>query len=170
MGERRSFFNRRFLWKERRRPYRLWALLLLASIPGFFLFHRYGLSVGRVTDVSMLPTLSEGRLFLVHKWIYRFRSPRRGEIVIFRAPDQERWYYVKRVIAVEGDRLAIERGQVTLNGEPLHEPYTRGQTYPKMEALVIPPDSCFVMGDNRPESEDSRQFGLLPLRRIEGRL
>lgn len=170
MGERRSFFNSRFVWKERRRSYRLSALLLLASIPGFFFFHQYVLSTARVTDVSMLPTLPEGRLFLIHKWAYQFHGPRRGDIIIFRPPDKERWYYVKRVIAIEGDLISIRGGMVYVNGKPIKEPYTQGRTSPEAEPLTIPPKTCFVLGDNRPESEDSRQFGPLPLSRIEGRL
>ncbi len=168
--ERRSFFNWRFLWKERRKGYRFWALALLASIPGFFLSHQYVLATGRVTDVSMLPTLSEGQIFLIHKWIYHLHRPQRGDVVVFRPPRQDRWRYVKRVIAAEGDSIFIREGTVFLNGEPLKEPYARGRTTPEMESLSIPAGTCFVLGDNRPESEDSRQFGPLPLSRIEGKL
>lgn len=168
--KRRSFLNWSYVGSERRRSNRRWALALVLAIPGFFLCERYVLSTGRVTDVSMLPGLSEGQYFLIQKWVYQIRPPRRGEIVVFRPPRKDRWRYVKRVIAVEGDSVLIRSGRVLVNEKPLQEPYAKGLTHPDLGPVIVLRDSCFVLGDNRAESEDSRHFGLIPLDRIEGRI
>lgn len=168
--KRRSFLNWSYVGRERRRSNRRWALALVLAIPGFLLCERYILSTGRVTDVSMLPTLSEGQYFLIHKWVYQLRGPRHGEIVVLRPPRKERWHYVKRVIAVEGDSVLIRSGQVLVNESPLREAYAKGKTHPDAGPLTVPKGSCFVLGDNRAESEDSRHFGPIPLDRIEGRI
>lgn len=168
--KKRSFFNWSYVGRERRRSNRRWALALVLAIPGFLLCERYLLSTGRVTDVSMLPTLSEGQYFLINKSVYQFRRPRRGEIVVFRPPRKERWRYVKRVIAVGGDSVLIRSGQVLVNETLLRESYAKGKTHPDVGPLAVPKGFCFVLGDNRAESEDSRHFGPIPLDSIDGKI
>jgi len=168
--QRRVFFHWRYVPFERRRGYRRWAVILVLSIPLFFFCERYLLSAGRVTDVSMLPTLTPGSYFLVNKYVYRFRRPRRGEIVVFRPPGKDRWYYVKRVIGLEEEILSISSGQVYVKGKALEEPYVLGITSPDLAPVAIPKRSYFLLGDNRPDSEDSRSFGSIPLDRIHGKI
>lgn len=166
--ERRSFFNWRYVKIERRLKNKRWALLLVLSIPLFFFFEQRVLSTGIVTDVSMLPTLKEGRYFIIHKYPYLFGPPRRGDIVVLRAPNHRRWRYVKRVIGLEGETVAISSGKVLVNGQTLNEPYAMGETVPDLEPRQIPEGHCFIMGDNRENSEDSRAFGSVPREMIEG--
>ena len=168
--ERRSFFDWRFVKTERRRKNKRWAILLVLSIPLFFLFEQRILSAGIVTDVSMLPTLKEGRYFFIHKYPYLFYPPRRGDIVVLRPPKDHRWRYVKRVVGVGGEMLRISEGRVTVNGRPLKEPYTLGLTFPEMGPLMIPSGHYFVLGDNRENSEDSRTLGSIPRENIEGEI
>lgn len=169
-AERRGFFSWRFIRPERRRSTRRWAIVLLALIPLFFLTERYVVGTGIVTDVSMLPTLPEGRYFLVLKFPFRLRPPQRGEIVVFRSPKNPRWRYIKRVIAVEEDVVQIAGGILRLNGRPLREPYVRGATGPEGGPLTVPKGHLFLLGDNRLNSEDSRQFGAVPVNRVEGKV
>ena len=166
----RSFFNWRYFPKERRRGNKRWALLLILSIPAFFFCERYLLGAGRVVDVSMRPTLQEGSYFLINKFIYRFTPPRRGDVVVLHPLNHARWRYVKRVVGEGGETLAIASGRVVVNGQPLEEPYAKGPTQPDMGPLLVPKGTCFVLGDNRQESEDSRVFGCVPLNRIEGKI
>ena len=168
--ERRAFFNWRYIPKERRRGYKRWAVLLVLSIPAFFLFERHVLSAGRVTDVSMQPTLREGTYFLINKYTYHFIPPRRGDVVVLRPWAQTRWRYVKRVIGLGGETLTISSGRVYINDQLLEEPYAQGSTTPDAGPTLIPQGSCFVLGDNRQESEDSRIFGSVPADRIEGKI
>ncbi len=168
--ERRSFFNWRYVPGERRKRNKRWAVLLLLSIPAFLFFERYVASTGRVTDVSMLPTLTPGNYFLINKYSPRLFPLQRGDVVIVRFPDQPRWYYVKRVVALGGETFSLSGGRVIVDGRPLEEPYVSGRTEPEMKPLRIPEGSYFLMGDNRPNSEDSRVFGTVPREKIEGKI
>ena len=167
---RRAFFNWRYVAVERRRPYKLWAAALLLSIPALFLIERSVVSTGKVTDISMLPTLDPGSYFLINKYVYRFSAPRRGDVVVLRPLNHPRWLYVKRVVALGGETISVAKGQVWVNSRLLEEPYVSGSTQPGMDPLRVPEGSYFLMGDNRPNSEDSRSFGPVPKERIVGKI
>jgi signal peptidase I len=167
--QKRSFFDRRYVRHERRR-FNNWALVAFGSAALAIFFHQYVIGLGVVSERSMLPTLPIGSSYLIHKYRYRLSPPQRGDIVIFRGPDEPGELYVKRVIALAGDTLEIAGNQVFVNGRPLPEPYSKGPTYPPMGPLQIKEGACFVMGDNREESFDSRTFGAIPLDSLEGKI
>ncbi|NPV52159.1 MAG: signal peptidase I [Firmicutes bacterium] len=123
-----------------------------------------------VQGSSMEPTLHNGERLLVNKFIYRFREPARGEIVVFRYPFDPRRKFIKRVIGVPGDRMEIRDGSVFLNGSKLDEPYTLDLTYGTYGPEVVPEGRVFVLGDNRNNSEDSRfaDVGFVPLSNVVG--
>ena len=126
-----------------------------------------------------------GSHYLVNRIVYRFRDPQRGDIIVFTSPVDHRTGYIKRVIAVSGDRIGLRAKQVILNGKPLEEPFTIhkrasenlvGDNIPEM---TVPPDTVFVLGDNRDESDDSsvwrdpqthRRVFFLENKAIKGRL
>jgi len=108
--------------------------------------------------------------------LHPFKSiPRHGEIVIFLPPEGENQSheYIKRVIALPGDKLEISEGEVIINGSPLDEPYVTGETNLNFSGFsiegIVPEGKVVVMGDNRGNSRDSRVFGYLPLENIRGR-
>lgn len=115
----------------------------------------------RVEGTSMLPRLEDHDRLFINKFVYHVESIQRGDVVVFHYPRDPEKSYIKRVIAVPGDRLAIEDGQVLLNGHPLAETYVPEQFRDtrSMDETVIPPDSYFMMGDHRSISSDSREFG-----------
>jgi len=130
--------------------------------------------VGRAFTVdgpSMLPTLQSGERLLIDKLTYRFRDPAHGEIVVFRYPRDPSHYFIKRVIGVPGDRVAISSGQVYVNGVRLNESYVNSLTLGADRVYDVPPDSYFVLGDNRNNSQDSRSpfVGYVPRSLIIGR-
>ena len=106
----------------------------------------------------------------VNKYIYHLKRPERGDVVVLRPPGNKRWRYVKRVIGLGGDTLRIRSGKVYLNDQPLEEPYAVGPTGPNMEPRQVPADSVYVLGDNRLNSEDSRLFGSVSMKSIEGKI
>lgn len=147
----------------------------------------------RVEGPSMEPTLEEGEFVLVNKFVY-FRlspqdllsflpfdnlhrssdwypihAPRRGEVVIFEFPGDTNRDFVKRVIGIPGDFVAIEGGVISVNGEKLNEPYITNVDRRNMPSILIEEDTYFVLGDNRGVSNDSRDWGLVPARNIIGR-
>jgi signal peptidase I len=97
----------------------------------------------------------------INKFVYHFSSIDRGDVVVFRYPRDPAKSYIKRVIAVPGDRLRIVRGQVWVNDQPLREGYVplEYRDSRSMPELTVPDDSYFMLGDHRSISSDSREFG-----------
>lgn len=121
---------------------------------------------------SMIPTIEIGDRLLAEKISYRFRDPEAGEIVVFADPTGQHPALIKRVIATEGQTVDIRDGAVWVDGRLLAEPYIHGKvTDPGTVALPveIPADNVWLMGDNRPNSGDSRFLGPQPLTAIKGR-
>jgi signal peptidase I len=114
-----------------------------------------------VEGTSMLPRLEDRDRLFINKFVYRIAAIERGDVVVFRYPRDPEKSYIKRVIALPGDRLRIDRGQVWLNGRRQIEPYVpeEYQDSRSMAEIVVPEDSYFMMGDHRSISSDSREFG-----------
>ena len=122
----------------------------------------------RVDGFSMIPTLQNGEYILVNKLAYKTGTPNRGDIIVFRLPGDETQDLIKRVIGLPGDTIKIKDGIVTINGQKLEEPYI-AQSPLYFGEWVIPNGSLFVLGDNRNDSRDSHQWGLLPLQNVIGK-
>jgi signal peptidase I len=129
-----------------------------------------------VSGTSMVPTFSNKDYLIVDEISYRFHEPARGDVIIFRYPNDPKKFFVKRIIGLPNETISInQNGIVTIindanpDGFVLDEPYVKNiqmQSYPTTE---IPGSEYFVMGDNRSGSSDSRAWGLLPEKNIVGR-
>lgn len=122
---------------------------------------------------SMIPTIEIGDRVLADKIVFRFiREPQRGDIVVFDDPNGQHPQLIKRVIATEGQVVDVQDGRVFVDGEPIDEPYTHGkQTEPGSVPMptTVPDGQVWLMGDNRPESGDSRFFGPRSVETVRGR-
>jgi signal peptidase I len=147
-----------------------WVLSLSVAVGVALLFQTYVYAQSEVHNISMQKTLVAGQRLIEDKWSYRFHEPQRGDIVIINGPESE-VRLIKRVIGLPGDEIAMQDGQVFLNGQLLEESYTFGETYPGQLAmpLTVPEGELFVMGDNRENSKDSRDLGTIALSSIEGK-
>jgi len=129
------------------------------------------LGVSRIRGASMEPNLRSGDIAV----FYRLGGYEAGDIVILR-PDGKSEYLIKRVIATAGDTIDIDEttGHLRLNGRILEERYVFTGTYIRPDdvafPVVIPEDSVFLLGDNRPESKDSREFGAIRMDQITGKV
>ncbi len=171
-------------------------LLLLVALVLAFLLRTFVVQVFYIPSSSMEPTLSVNDRMVVEKITYLFRDPARGEIVVFEGeelgevdPDStagERLVrvvgqflgvvpasardFVKRVIGLPGDEIRIEEGVVFVNDIPLDEPYVAFEDPSDFGPITVPDDALFFLGDNRPNSSDSRRgLGFVPLDKVVGR-
>ncbi|NLY11743.1 MAG: signal peptidase I [Firmicutes bacterium] len=124
-----------------------------------------------VDGASMMPTLHHGERLLVDKISYRFVEPKRGEIVVFKYPANPREHFIKRIIGIPGDKVAIIDGKVYVNDQVLEEDYISAPARIGFSPQVVPEGHYFVLGDNRNNSEDSRarSVGFVPRELIVGR-
>ncbi|HEV2962455.1 MAG TPA: signal peptidase I [Candidatus Angelobacter sp.] len=115
----------------------------------------------KVEGGSMEPSLEDQERIFINKLVYRLEAIGRGDIIVFRYPRDPRKNFIKRVIAIPGDRIRVTHGRVYLNGQLIQEPYVPEQYQDSRSAaeITIPADSYFVMGDHRTMSNDSRDFG-----------
>lgn len=127
-----------------------------------------------VEGTSMFATLDNNDYLIANKIDYRLHAPQRGDIIILRPPTDNSKDFIKRIIALPGERLLISAGIVYINGHKLDEPYlpeawTAFYNWGGPDGMVVPPNDYFVMGDNRNRSQDSRAFGFIGRDRIDGR-
>lgn len=145
-----------------------WILTFLIAFALAFAIRAYIFEPYKVQMSSMNPTLYENDLIIVNKFIFKLREPKRGEVVIFKPPYGDK-DYIKRVIGLPGETIEIKDGFVYINGEKLIEPYIKNSTPGDLPPLEIPEGKIFVMGDNRNNSLDSREFGPIDLEKLDGR-
>ena len=128
-----------------------------------------------VESTSMRPTLRQGDRFLVDRGFYRTHSPRRGDVAVYAHPRQADYVYIKRIVALAGDRIAIRAGRVILNGVAIEERYAipgdPNAFYNNTSEITVPDGYVFVLGDNRSMSSDSRvaAHGLVPVENLRAR-
>lgn len=118
---------------------------------------------------SMEPSLHEAERVIVDVLSLRFRQPERSEIIVLDLDKAGEPPLIKRVIGLPGDLVEIRDGGVYLNGALLDEPYLDGTTPGYLAPQRVPEDHVFVLGDNRPNSNDSRYFGMVSYDQIRGR-
>lgn len=152
-------------------------MLLLVSFGMLCLVAYYAMSRFVVTPVviqgrSMTPTLRDGECYFLNRFVYRFKAPARGDLVVLKDPGHND-FAVKRIIGLPGDWLTFRDGKVFLNGNRLAEPYLPKGTYTatadsQEKWVQLGNEHYFVMGDNRACSEDSRVYGRILRENIVG--
>ncbi|WP_196594298.1 signal peptidase I [Pectinatus sottacetonis] len=144
--------------------------IVIAVVLALFIRH-FIVELYLVDGPSMEPTLENHERLVVNKFVYRFREPKKGEVLIFQYPKDPSRDFIKRVIALPGDTIEIKNGHVFVNGKLQNEPYILSQTKGDYPLTTIPAGHIFVMGDNRNNSEDSRfpDVGFVPFNLIRGK-
>jgi len=147
-------------------------ILLVAFALVFGFVRPFVLEAFFIPSESMVPTLLVGDRVFVNKFVYRFSEPQRGDIIVFQSVEGEEEDLIKRVVAVPGDKVAVRKGMLYVNGEPQEESYVRDDRPldrgPYGRPTKLSEGEVFAMGDNRANSRDSRFFGPVPLENIEG--
>lgn len=137
-----------------------------------FLVLRIGVQSTVVEGASMHPNLVDGEWVLVNKLAYRWDEPARGEVIVFSAPDEPDKDYIKRIVGLSGETVQLRSGRLLIDGQPFEEPWLPVLDQRAFGPHTIPEGHVFVMGDNRPQSNDSRSWREpeLPLERVIGKV
>jgi len=151
------------------------AVLIILSTAFYLLYSRHVIRSVEVSGESMLPTLNHGDRYLLNLWSGRNYAPERGDIVVLRDPVAD-CFAVKRIIGLSGESIYLKNGEVYVNNQKLSESYLPQwtRTFPSdgsdSELYIFGTNRVFVLGDNRGDSADSREYG--PIRRdsIVGKL
>lgn len=141
----------------------------------FIVVYLFIMAPNQVKGASMEPSFNSGDYILTSKITYKFRRPQRGDVVVFKSPKNPDIDYIKRIIGLPGDKIMIKDGNLYINGNLVDENYISAKTnlwdggyLRDGVAIIIPDNFMFVMGDNRPRSSDSREFGPVPEDNIIG--
>lgn len=132
----------------------------------------------QVRGQSMFPVFHDGEYIITDKVTFKTRKPERGEVVIFKSPQSAEIDFIKRIIGLPGDKVKIKSGKVYVNGQELEESnyldssvYTGAESFlSENQEIVVPDGKYFVLGDNRPNSSDSRDFGPIGMDTFIGRV
>jgi signal peptidase I len=122
-----------------------------------------------VIMTSMEPNFHEGQRVVVNKAVYFFGEPKRGDVVIFKAPVSQQDDYIKRIIGLPEDTIEVKDQAVYVNDVKLDEPYIKNPPRYTMDKITVPKDNYFVLGDNRNNSNDSHYGWLLPRQNVIGK-
>ncbi|MFC1711937.1 signal peptidase I [Patescibacteria group bacterium] len=154
---------------------------IVTALSIFVIVYLFLVQPHQVKGNSMYTPLTEsfnnGEYILTNKISYKFSEPESGDVIVFKAPHNEDYDYIKRIVAIPGNTVKISKGKVYINNMLLDESsylttdiYTSSGSFIKEgEDLIIPTEKYFVLGDNRPHSSDSREWGLLPKKNIVGK-
>ncbi|OGK19807.1 signal peptidase I [Candidatus Roizmanbacteria bacterium RIFCSPHIGHO2_01_FULL_39_8] len=141
----------------------------------FIVVYLFIMAPNQVKGASMEPTFLSGEYILTSKIAYKFREPHRGDIIVFQSPRNPDIDYIKRIIGLPEDEILVRNQEVYVNGNLLGENYIADKTnvweggfIKNGVPIIVPDNSYFVMGDNRPRSSDSREFGPVPYQSIIG--
>lgn len=160
--------------------------IVIAFILAMFI-RTFVIQAFKIPTGSMRPTLLEGDIIMVNKFLYgakipftdlrlpKVREPKRGDVVVFIYPEDTKKDFIKRLIAFEGETVEIKDGTVYINDKPLVSPifnqryyYNRGDFAAENRKIIVPEGNYFVLGDNSASSHDSRYWGFVPKKNFLG--
>ncbi len=150
------------------------SILIAASI--FLVIYIFFFRPFQVTGESMFPNFQDKEYVLTNLIVLRFQNPKQGDVIVFKAPPAPDKDFIKRVIGLPGDTVMVKEGKVFVNGKQLDESKylkTDVKTYGGSflqdgQTITVPQGNYFVLGDNRPYSSDSREWGFVPQENIIG--
>jgi signal peptidase I len=176
--------------KDKKRLIKEYAEAIITALLLALIIRAYIIQAFKIPSGSMIPTLVIGDHILVTKFIYGtkipfsdksilvFKQPEKGDIIVFKYPEDPKKDFIKRVVAAGGDTLEERNKIIYVNGKEVTEPYAyhgdsfvrpRGDPRDNFGPLIVPENKVFVMGDNRDQSFDSRYWGFVDIKAIKGK-
>ena len=145
-------------------------VLIVVSAIVIFLLLQIAVEKSVINGCCMEPGLQDGQQFLINKAVYHFHEPERGDIIVFRPPNnQDSSHFIKRIIALPGDTVEVKKRVVYVNGSKLDEPYIKELPKYVLARRKIPENNYFVLGDNRNNANDSHNGWTVPRQNIVGK-
>ena len=149
---------------------------ILVAAAAFLVIYAFLFRPFQVNGLSMYPTFDNGENILTNLVVLRFAKPQKGDVIVFKAPIDAEKDFIKRVMGLAGDTVMLSEGKVYINGKLLNESaylgsqvQTNGGAFLQNgKTVTVPPNSYFVMGDNREFSSDSREWGFVPKDNVIG--
>lgn len=135
-----------------------WTIVIVIAVVLALFINKVIIFTVEIPTTSMKNTLLVGDKVITYRLAYLFGEPKRGDIVVFPFPDDENVDYIKRIIGLPGETIEGKDGLVYINGEPLEEDYVREELDSDFGPYKVPKSYYFMMGDNRNESADSREW------------
>jgi len=135
-----------------------WTKHIAIALVIAFILARFVIVNANIPTSSMEPTIMVNDRIIAGRLNYMFSEPKRGDIVVFKYPDDESVLFVKRIIGLPGDTVSISKGSVYINDQKLDEPYLTTTIVGNFGPYTVPEGSYFMMGDNRNNSKDSRYW------------
>ncbi len=161
--------------KKRRNEALDWFKSLIWAVAIALVIRMFLIGNFKIPTTSMVPTLKVGDRLLSNNVIYKIRPPKRGEVVIFKYPEDPKRDFVKRMIALPGERVMIKDGRIYVNGKEVLDAkvasryyYSEG-FYGNEWETEVPVDGYYVLGDNSINSKDSRYWGFVPKKNLVGK-
>lgn len=169
---------------------REWAESIIIAVILALIIRAFVVQAFKIPSGSMIPTFQVGDRIFVNKFLYgaripftdiRFpalRQPRRGDIIVFRSPEDGKKDFVKRLIATEGETVEIRGGKIYVDNEAVVDPvsiagvyyYNNGDYGSQSQVIKVPKDSYYALGDNSASSRDSRYWGFVPKKNLIGKV
>ena len=154
-----------------------WASSILVALVLTLIIRTFVIQAFKIPSGSMRPTLMEGDKLFVNKYLYRFNSPQRGDIIVFKYPVDPKKDFIKRLVAFPGETVEIRDGKIYVNGKVLDDPASFGKFYyynhdpygGPSDKIQVPADSYYALGDNSANSTDSRFWGFIPKKNLLGK-
>ena len=154
-----------------------WAQSIVVALLLTLVIRTFVIQAFKIPSGSMRPTLMEGDKLFVNKYTYRFHAPKRGDIVVFKYPEDPKKDFIKRLVALENETVEIRDGKISVDGQVLDDPETFGKFYyynhdpfgGPNEKIKVPENAYYVLGDNSANSTDSRFWGFVPNANLVGK-
>ncbi len=154
-----------------------WAHSIIVALILTLIIRTFVVQAFKIPSGSMRPTLMEGDKLFVNKFVYRFEPPKRGDIIVFKYPVDPKKDFIKRLVGLGGDKVEIRGGKIYVNDRVLEDPklfsnftyYNHDPYGAPNQAIKVPENSYFVLGDNSANSTDSRFWGFVPRKNMLGK-
>ena len=151
--------------------------VIVFAVAIFLFIYLLVLQPHKIKGASMHPNFPDGEYLLTDKVTYRFGEPKRGDVIVFKAPTANGDEFIKRIIGLPGEKVSVKNGKIYINEKTLEEKYldaslitSAGYFLQEDQSVTVPEGEYFVLGDNRPVSSDSRRWGVVPRKDIIGKV